>query len=111
LLYVSVLRHWPNNLKNFGNFETFYDGPKRKRFAHLDISAPVGVGKGRIAAPFGAVAGACVEAPLPGLSASFRCQRGVNQIFFLAPIMTFFIVANRYSAQSSRSMATLAAER
>jgi hypothetical protein len=51
-------------LKNFNNFEAKYEGPKRKRFAHLGISGPAGAKKGLIAALGRAKAGGCVEAPL-----------------------------------------------
>jgi hypothetical protein len=78
-------------LKKFSNFETGYDGPKRKRFAYLGIGFPAGAEKGHTAAPCGAMSGGCVEAPLLGLSASFRCQR-VQTEFFLAANVIFLLL-------------------
>jgi hypothetical protein len=60
MLFISALRHlrrWPNSLKNFSNFETGYEGPKRELFAHGNIKVV-----DLATAPPYAVARGCAEA-------------------------------------------------
>ena len=59
ILFVFALGHWPNSLKNFSNFETGYERPKRKLFAHGGIR--VADKKKAIVTPC-AVADACTDA-------------------------------------------------